>query len=232
MTPEAIGGDELPEVSLCLAASLDGKIASKPDGAPDFTSRFDRAKLFRLRAESDALLIGANTVRQELLPPLVRNKKLAEARAAAGTPPHPAAAIVTASLNLPWHSPYFRKRKQTIYIVSPPPSDRQRQAMTEAGVRWIDAGEEMDLRRALLALRRHGCRRILAEGGGRLTRSLLAADLAQRLFLTMAPLVIGGDGTPTLAVGPRLDPPAWFELASCERVGDELHLEYWRKAVS
>ncbi len=220
---------QLPEVGLCLASSLDGRISATAKGAPDFTSPLDRRKLFALRAEADILLVGAGTVRGELLPPLVRDPRLQARRRAAGKPDHPAVAIASRSLDLPWRSDYFAKREQEMWLLSPPLDPVQRAQADALDLRWADTGSEGLLRPGLAALKQAGFSRVLAEGGGGLTRALLAEGLADRLYLTLAPLAIGGRDTPLLCDGPRLTPPAWFELVSNERVGDELHLEYWRK---
>ncbi len=219
-------GARIPRVSLCLAMSLDGRISDKPGAPPNFTSRHDRNKLFRLRAEADALLIGANTVRQEQLPALVREQGLREARIAAGKPAHPAAVIVSASLELPWDSAYFREKQQEIFILTASPPDPARQKMEALGLHCLDSGERLSLRRGLQQLRRHGIETLLAEGGGRLTHGLLDENLVDRFYLTIAPVIFAGEDTPLLCHGPRLTPPTRFEMVGVERMDDEWHMEY------
>ena len=75
-----------------------------------------------------------------------------------------------------------------------------------------------------------GYREVLAEGGGILNHSLLREDLVDRLFLTLAPAIFGGQDTPSLCHGPRLRPMSRFELVSCRSRESELHLEYQRKS--
>ena len=216
----------LPEVVLCLAASLDGKIAAKPGAAPDFTSRDDLQKLFRLRAESDALLVGANTVRQEELPALVRDEALKRQRIDAGMPPHPLAVVVSGSLNLPWESRYFSKRRQPIYIMTAAPTPDQRRQIEALELGLLETGERLSFREGLRQLKALGIGKVLAEGGGRLTHSLLAEGLVDRLYLTLAPVIFGGFDTPPLCNGPLLNPSPGFELVDCQKIGSELHLEY------
>lgn len=216
---------DLPRVSLCLATSLDGRTATAMGKGPDFTSKADLARLFRLRAAADALLIGAGTVRAEEVLPLVRDSALADAREAAGKPRHPAAVIVSNSLNLPWSGRYFRYRKQRMFVLSANLDTSIRERMTALELETLETGTTLDLKAGLTQLYQLGFREILAEGGGGLVASLVRAGLVSRLFLTIAPLLIGGD-TPQLLAGPRLPELAHFRLVALDQVGDEIHCEY------
>jgi len=214
------------EVHLCLATSLDGRIAEEPGRPPSFTSRYDRNKLFRLRAESDLLMVGAGTVRGEQLPPLIRDETLIAERRAAGKPDHPAVAIVSGSLDLPWEASFFTERQQEITIVSGPPHEEARAAIARLGLSHIDAGTPISLRTAMTALAARGVRLVLAEGGGRMVHALFAEDLVDVFHLTLAPTLIAGTETPLLCPGAALVPRPKLTLESVHREGDELHLVY------
>ncbi len=218
---------ELPRVSLCLACSLDGRTATAPGKGPDFTSPADLARLFRLRAAADALLIGAGTVRAEQVLPLVRDKALADDREARGLPRHPAAVIVSARLDLPWEGRYFRYRKQRMLIMTTRADATARALMAARDLEPLETGDSFNLRQGLAELHRMGFHEVLAEGGGTLVAALLREDLVTRLYLTIAPVIIGG-GTPALFEGPRLEHLARFTLISAETIGDELHTTYDR----
>ena len=214
-----------PHITLCMAVSLDGRISRDPDVAPDFTSRYDRHKLFRLRAESDALLIGANTVRQEQLPPLVRNEALREQRQKQGKPEHPAAVILSRSLDLPWDSDYFQKPKQEIWVITGKVEAPLKARLEKLHIHLIEIESE-SLNQGLSALREAGFEKILCEGGGSLNHSLLSENLIDTLELTIAPVIIAGENTPTLCKGPTLNPVANFRLGHTHVEGSELHLTY------
>lgn len=209
---------------LCLAVSLDGKIATNDEGQPDFTSREDRRRLFRLRAESDLVLVGANTVRQEELPPLVRDPELREQRR--GRSAHPAVAIVSASQDLPWASPYFTERQQEMFLITRAPTAATQRACAELEVEILETAEDGALAPVVATLVERGYERILGEGGGGLVNTLLREELVDELHLTIAPTVMGGVDTPSLTRGPVLDPFPRFELREMRRVGSELHLVY------
>jgi len=214
-----------PEITICLACSLDGRIKQQGEQVPSFTSRYDREKLFRLRARADALLIGANTVRQERLPPLIRDPKLVARRESQGQTPHPDVVLVSGSMNLPWPSAYFDQAHQQIrcITVENPPQDGYRQAIAR-GIDVIHCGQPLNMATAVNRLGDLGYNQILAEGGGTLVHGLLEADLVQRFHLTIAPIALGR--SPSLVNGPALVPPARFRLESHQVHGDELHLTY------
>lgn len=222
-------GQSGPEVSLCLATSLDGRISTKPGSPPNFTSREDLARLMRLRSEADALLIGAGTVRGEQVLPLVRDEGLADAREAAGKPRHPTAVVVSNSLDLPWDGRYFRYRKQRMILLTSQASAHHRQLAEDRDVEILETGENLALGVGLGMLYDLGLKKILAEGGGGLVHGLLEQDLVDKAYLTLAPVFIGG-GTPQLVAGPQLSQLKRFKLADCEIVGDECHLTYTRPA--
>ena len=219
-------GGSFPTVSLCLAATLDGKIASARGGTPDFTSRYDRHKLFRLRAEADMLLIGANTVRQEQLLPMVRDADCRARRLEAGLREHPPFTIVSGSQDLPWHSPFFSKRQQDCYLLSGPVKASLQPVLKDLKIKHIPLGPRCDLNRGLARLGQLGFRNILAEGGGLLTHALLEANCVSTLHLTLAPTLFAGTETPSLCQGPRFEVPPRFELEECSVRESELHLVY------
>ncbi len=218
----------MPHVALCLAASMDGRIAEAVGGAPAFTSAYDRRKLFRLRAEADLLLVGAGTVRHEKLAPLVRDAELVNQRVAAGRPQHPAVAIVSRSLDLPWQARYFTAAKQRLFVLTERADPDTRALARERNVTLLEAGDDDLFTFGLAALAELGFAHVLAEGGGTLVHALLARDLVDRFYLTLAPLTLGRD-TPPLVNGPRLEPAVSFDLHHVNQVGSELHLEYHRR---
>lgn len=220
-----------PVISLCLATSLDGKISEFADAGPRFTSRFDRDKLFRLRAASDVLLIGANTVRHEELPPLIRAEGYRQERIRKGLAAHPDVCIVSATLNLPWHSAYFTQACQKITVITGCATPAARLACETVGVTLIETGTDVDLTKGLdLLCTQYSYQNILCEGGGTLVSTLLAQDLVDCIYLTIAPTFIGGFNTPTLTKGQTFKPRPEFKLVHYEAHQSELHLVYEKPA--
>lgn len=213
------------QLACCLATTLDGKIAAA-NSAPNFTSRYDRHKLFRLRADADALLIGAGTVRQECLPPLIRDSEAIADRRAQGKPDHPAAVIVSKSLDLPWDSHYFQKPSQRLMVLTEQAPMALKQQLPQ--VEFVETGPAFSLRKGLEKLTAMGLTNILAEGGGTLVHALLTEELVDRFYLTIAPTFLGDPDAPQLVQGPVFSSPPTFQLVQVDQVGDELHLVYER----
>jgi len=75
--------------------------------------------------------------------------------------------------------------------------------------------------------RARGVRAVTCEGGPRLLRALVAAGGVDDLLLTVAPLLVAGDGPASLG-GPELVPPPTMRLEAAHRAGDHLFLHYVR----
>ena len=211
-----------------MATSLDGKISQAPGEGPNFTSRFDRDKLFRLRAEADILLVGAQTVRVERLPPLIRSPEYIQKRRLKGYPEHPAIAVVSQSLNLPWKSDFFTQAQRPFFLVTGVAPVHVSNLAKELDMDLIETGTPLNLKAGLHQLYKNGFQRLLCEGGGHLVSSLLNEDLVDEIHLTIAPTLISGMDTPSLTAGERFVPQRRFTLKDCQIVESELHLCYQR----
>lgn len=220
---------EPPWISLCLAVSLDGQLHDGQGKTPAFTSRADRHKLFRLRSESDVILVGSNTVREEQLPPRIRSLELQQMRTRSGLPPHPTVVVVTASGNLPIEGDYFQQSLQKVMVMTTDLTASSCGAKWAAhGIKTISAGTPLSLAKGLKRIGRMGFRRVLAEGGGILAQNLFQQDLVDEFHLTVSPVILGGQDRPRLGSGPPLTAPRWLHLVSVKNLDSELHLVYTR----
>ncbi len=168
---------------LTLISTLDGRAAG-PDGTSEtLTSRVDRTVLGVIRELSDAVLVGAETLRRE--PALVpRARPLV---------------VLTASGQLEGLRPPGTAPRPTVLVVSTP--DGAARAAAEHP--WVETvafqghGDRLPLPAVLDALRARGLHRITAEGGPALAGALVAQGLVDELCLTIAPR-IGGSALPLL----------------------------------
>jgi diaminohydroxyphosphoribosylaminopyrimidine deaminase/5-amino-6-(5-phosphoribosylamino)uracil reductase len=215
-----------PWLTLKLAASLDGRIAAPTGESRWITGSEARARVHLMRAEADAVLIGAGAARADDPALDVRLAGL-EARA-------PVRVVVDGALSLPMTARLVRTaRSQPLWLMHRASADPARRlALAEAGaapVEIADHGGEIDLADALSALAARGLTRLLCEGGGRLAASLLRAGLVDEIALFTAGLALGGDGVAALAgMGlPGLAQAPRFRLVEAERVGGDT-LSRWR----
>lgn len=175
----------LPLVTLKLATSLDGRIATAAGESRWITGAEARAKGHLLRAQHDAIALGIGTVLADdpgldcRLPGLedcspVRVVFDSQGRLSASSKLAKTAGDV----------PVWRLSGQA---APAPPS-----AVEAISVPMVDGGR-LDPKAALKALASRGVTRVLVEGGGRLAASLLKAALVDRLALFTAPCILGGD---------------------------------------
>lgn len=217
-----------PLVTLKLATSLDGRIATASGESRWVTGPAARARAHLLRATHDAVLVGTGTALADD-PQLTCRLPGLENRS-------PVRIVIDRHLRLPGKLRLFTEADQApTWVATLASSDLGRQAaLAEAGVKIVaERSDEggIDLTALLRSLGDEGLTRLLVEGGGRLAAALLRADLVDRLVWMRAPLVIGGDGLPAagalglaaLAGAPR------FTLLSSEIAGGDV-IETYRRA--
>jgi riboflavin-specific deaminase-like protein len=178
-----------------MVMGLDGAIAG-PDGrSRSLSSPADRAVLAATRAQADAVLVGAATVRAEDYAAMRARPEHASAREQAGQRPAPVLAIVSASARFPWATARFVASDERVLLLTTGAADAEdRRAAIAAGCEVLVVGERtVAPGAAVAALQDRGLTRITCEGGPGLLRQVLAADLVDELDLTLAPTA-GGSG--------------------------------------
>jgi diaminohydroxyphosphoribosylaminopyrimidine deaminase/5-amino-6-(5-phosphoribosylamino)uracil reductase len=219
-----------PLVTLKLAASADGRIATHGGDSRWITGAQARARVHALRATHDAIMVGTGTA-------LVDDPELTCRLPGCDQPPA-VRVVLDRRLRLPLtHRLVAHARQAPTLVVTSAKADPDRaQAMRDAGIDVVTAPEArggLDLAGVLRQLGARGLTRVLCEGGGHLAAALLRAGLVDRLVRFGAGLVIGGDGIP--AVAPlgidRLADAPRFRLAGVEACGGDV-LELWARARS
>ena len=210
-------------VTLKLATSLDGRIATAAGESRWITGQAAREQVHRLRAEHDAVLVGANTA--------LRDDPELTVRLAGYTGKQPARVVLDTHQRLPLTSCLVRTAAfaPVIVITSLKPS----QALIDAGVKvfQVPAKESgLDLPEILDLLCDQGMPRIFVEGGGRVAASFIRAGVVDRLEWFRAPIILGGEGK--AAIGELnvegLAQARRFRRISAETVGDDLWERYER----
>jgi diaminohydroxyphosphoribosylaminopyrimidine deaminase / 5-amino-6-(5-phosphoribosylamino)uracil reductase len=194
-----------------IAQSLDGRIATASGESRWISGEADLEHTHRLRALSDAVLVGASTVRAD-------DPQLTT-RAVEG--PSPVRVILDPARRLDERYRVFGEGPPTLLACAAGILGPERLGQAEV-LPIAMGGGGIDLRALLATLAGRGLRRIFVEGGGTTVSRFLVAGFVDRLHVTIAPLLIGG-GIPAftfprkdmLADGMRFD---W----SVHRLGDDL----------
>lgn len=226
--PESADGDA-PWLRANMVSSLDGA-ASFAGRSQPLSSPADMRVFGVLRALADAVVVGAQTVRQERYGPVRARPAFAERRAAAGQPPAPALAVVSASLDLDFDQPLFTAPVVPTLVLTgaAAPPDRV-DAARRAGAQVVFAGEgaAVEPERVPHLLAARGLRRLLTEGGPKLLGEFLAADVLDELCLTLSPRAVAGAAA-RVSDAPWLAAPTEFTLCSVLAESGFLFTRYQR----
>jgi diaminohydroxyphosphoribosylaminopyrimidine deaminase/5-amino-6-(5-phosphoribosylamino)uracil reductase len=191
-----------PLVTLKMAMSLDGKVATRTGDSKWISGEESRALVHRWRAEMDAVAVGSGT--------LTADDPRLTARHTDGEPVRqPARVIFDSGLLITTGAALFADIDEAplLIIAGPDPDPDRLAALKAAGAEVIPvAGEGSGARFALAleALGERGIGSLLLEGGPRLAGAALTAGEVDRTEIFIAPLILGGGRPATEGSGPEL----------------------------
>lgn len=216
-----------PRVTLKLATSLDGRIATASGESRWITGEASRAEVQKMRAAHDAVMVGIGTARADDPELLARTEP----------PPakQPARVILDTEFSLqPGGRLFASLDRAAVIVIGADDADGKRRAVLEgAGARTLGVGRGpagIDAEAALTVLMGAGIGSVFAEGGGQVAASLIAANAVDRLEWFRAPIVLGAEGRPAvaaLALARLAEAPTWRRMALRE-LGPDLWESYER----
>ncbi len=205
-----------PYVIVNMVSTLDGRAALEGN-TRGLGGEQDRNLFHLLRTAADAILVGAGTARIERYAEAVKNDELRAARERHGLAPEQPTVIVSGRLLLPSDLPLLQAEGAPVVIATA--ADHELEGVN-AAVTYERTGDDLQLLLARLRSE-HGLRSLVCEGGPTLLSHLLAANLVDELFLSIAPKLIGGGDEPTITTGPALPDPATADpIWICESDGE------------
>jgi 5-amino-6-(5-phosphoribosylamino)uracil reductase len=180
------------------------------------------------RAASDAILVGAATIRHDDPRLLVRSEARRADRVARGLPASPTKVTLTRRADLDPAARFFAAddAEKLVYCATPALESARHRIGHRATV--VDAGRTCDLRGVWADLAARGIGRLMVEGGGTVHTQVLAADLADELQLVVAPFFVGSSRA-TRFVGDAsfpFNPQRRARLAEVRQIGDVVLLRY------
>ncbi len=216
-----------PALTLKLALSLDGRIATATGESQWITGPDSRRMVHAMRARHDAVLVGAGTARADDPSLTVRGM---------GITHQPVRVVVSRRLDLPADSALKRSAKDIpVWLChGADATERTKAVWAEAGAKLLQVdtgpGGQLDLDAVTAALGAQGLTRVFCEGGGALAAGLLASDLVDDLAVFTAGKAIGAEGTPGLgAMGiAALAEAPQFDLVRQQTVGADVLSEWTR----
>lgn len=219
---------ERPYVLLKCAMSLDGYIDSTGSTRLLLSNEEDFDRVDAVRAECDAILVGANTIRRDNPRLMVRSASRRDARVAAGLSATPIKVTLSRGGDLDPTAPFFTTGDiEKIVYCETSGLDKLRERLgTTATI--VDAGNPISLPRVLTNLAGRGVGRLLVEGGSSVHTAFLASDLVDELHLVVAPFFVGDVTAPRFVNESRFP---WSSanrarLAEVRQIGDVALLRY------
>lgn len=212
----------LPYVTLKYAMTADGKIATRTGESQWITGLLAREEAHRLRALSDAVLVGAGTVRKDDPALTVRLQ---------GRTKNPARVILDDSRGLTPEFRVFQPRKaRKVYLFSTVSrSDEEIRRFLDGGTEIHRLKDRSHLTHVLKTLARDHVMHLMIEGGGKVAGSFLYAGLVQEIWVFIGPRIFGSEKAPS-----PIGDPGWDELVGAPHLkpfehlllGDDLLIKY------
>ena len=212
----------IPFVTVKVAESLDGRIATRTGDSKWITSDKSREFSHRMRKDYDAIMVGVNTVLRDnpSLNPWFSQKKLIKI-------------IVDSNLSISENSNIFSNDSKVIIITLPsrPGQETENRKSLSAKARILEVKEkagQINLRDALKKLARLQISNIIVEGGGTLIGSLFDERLVDKILFFISPKIIGGKDAVSSVMGngvKRIDQAIKLRDLKIRRFGEELLVE-------
>ncbi|MEL7153982.1 MAG: RibD family protein, partial [Pseudomonadota bacterium] len=219
-----------PWVVLKLATTIDGRIATRTGESRWITGPDARRYVHLMRAQSDAILVGAGTARVD--------DPMLDVRGLGLGARSPKRIVMDGALSLPLTSRLVKTAGEIpVMILHRDSADpARREALQGLGIETVvvpDKSGLPDPGAALSTLAKdHGVTRLMCEGGGKLAASLLSARLVDELVLFQAGKAIGGDGLPAVqGFGlEALDRAPHFSLSRVRALGADV-VSHWQRSA-
>ncbi|MDD1718131.1 MAG: 2,5-diamino-6-(ribosylamino)-4(3H)-pyrimidinone 5'-phosphate reductase [Methanoregulaceae archaeon] len=191
-----------PRVIVNVAMSADGKLSTIHRRQVRISGKEDFLRVDRLKAGSDAVLVGIGTVLADDPSLTVKDPLLREQRVATGQDPNPVRIVVDSAGKIPMDADILHKGEgKRVIAVSSQASEECIRALEPYAIVIRAGDQQVDIKKLLEDLGVIGIRQVMVEGGGNIIWSFFAAGLVDELYSYIGNMIIGGQNAPTLAEG-------------------------------
>lgn len=208
---------EKPFVAIKMAMSADGRTATRTGDSKWITGKEARQYVQRMRGQFDAVMVGAGTVKADN-PRLTARVKGA---------PDPYRVILDSDLCIPLNSEVLKNRDGKTIIATTEKAPENRLARMRNA--FVCGKKMVDLKRLVLGLGAMGIRKILIEGGSEINASAMEADIVDKLYIFVAPKIIGGRNAKGVIGGTgigKMKDAKKLKNMKVRRFGEDLLLEF------
>jgi 5-amino-6-(5-phosphoribosylamino)uracil reductase len=217
-----------PYTLLSCSMSLDGYLDSSTVQRLALSNDADFDRVDAVRAGCDAILVGANTIRNDDPRLLVRSAARRAERLARGLTASPTKVTMTRSGQLAADAQFFVTGDDEKLVYCPTSTTPGLRHRLGSRATVVDTGPDVDLERVGEDLSARGVNRLMVEGGGTINTQFLAADLADELDLVVAPFFVGDPLAQRFVDEGRFPWSAQHRatLAEVRQIGDVVLLRY------
>jgi diaminohydroxyphosphoribosylaminopyrimidine deaminase / 5-amino-6-(5-phosphoribosylamino)uracil reductase len=212
----------MPFVTVKVAESLDGKIATKTGDSKWITSDKSRALAHRLRRNYDAIMVGVNTILRDnpRLDPWFSKKQLTKI-------------VVDSNLSTSQDATIFSTHGTVIIVTlpSPPGQETENRKILSQKAKILDVKEkdgQVNLKDMMKKLAQLEITNIIVEGGGTLIGSLFDEGMVDKVLFFISPKIVGGKDAlgPVMGKGvSRIDRALKLKEVTTRRIGDDILVE-------
>jgi 2,5-diamino-6-(ribosylamino)-4(3H)-pyrimidinone 5'-phosphate reductase len=203
-----------PYTTINVAMTADGKIDTYERKGSAISSPRDKERVDRLRAESDAVLVGGLTLLDEDPKLTVKSEALRAERVARGLPPNPVKVGVVTIASVKPDSQFLNSGPARVVIfTTDQTSNDQLETLRARGAEvFVHEGQRVNLEMMMQTLKELGVNRLMVEGGGTMNFELLKRGLVDEINAYVAPMIFGGANAPTMADSLGVPREAAFHL--------------------
>ncbi len=196
-----------PFVFINVAMTADGKIDTSARMGAAISSTRDKERVDKLRAESDAVMVGGRTLLDEDPKLTVKSEALRAERVKRGLSENPIKVGVVSVANIENRAKFLHQAgARTVIFTTSRTSNNRLDLLRSLGAEvFVHASERVDLTQMMQALAELGVKRLMVEGGATLNFELLRLKLVDEINAFVAPMIFGGESAPTLAAGAGLE---------------------------
>jgi 5-amino-6-(5-phosphoribosylamino)uracil reductase len=209
--------------------SIDGYLGTAGPDRLTLSNAADLDRVDSVRAENDAIMVGASTVRRDNPRLLVRSEQRRAERTAAGLPESPIKVTVTSRGDLDADAAFFTTGEAQKIVYTPAGRAARLTERLRGTASVVGLPDRVTMSALLQDLvTRRGVHRLMVEGGGTLLTQFLAEDLADELHLVIAPIFVGEARAPRIVAAAAFPWTAARRatLASTRQIGDVVLMRY------